>query len=211
MESTVNIVLTPHVDDEVIGCFGIIDKIDQVWYLNEITEERRDEALACADVFKFTPCFDKEISAHNFSKDDTVYVTSSFDLHKDHRSANREAKIAQDQVQFDLRFYSTNMNRKPKPANPRKKKALELFPSQSALFQDEKYHLFEDIHKSDTIETSTFWCDDYKVQVTISDTPSDVTRIDADTPDKIALELSKVYPDTEVTISLDEKTWTYNI
>jgi hypothetical protein len=213
------IILAPHVDDEVIGCYQPLtnNEIDEVWYLNEVTPERKEEALSSAKVFKFTPVFDKEIKADNFTEGDKVYVTSSFDLHDDHRKANREAKLAQHKVNFDLWFYSIDMNRKPKPANPRKKHVVNLFPTQAALFQNEKYVLFEDIHHSDTIEMYTFkWgaVESFEVTVTLTDqefTLNGVTQALTDKPSDIALKLSEIYPNTEVEINLGQRTWKYKI
>lgn len=53
------IVLAPHVDDEVIGCYRFLrdNSVAVVVYFYEIDEVRREEAIRAAQVFRFTPIF----------------------------------------------------------------------------------------------------------------------------------------------------------
>ena len=152
-----NIVLAPHIDDELIGVYSILSNIDEVYYFYDITDERKQEAINTSKKFNFICRFNEKISLTAL---DTVYVTSSFDLHKDHKELNRTAKKLQKEIGFKLKFYSIDMNRKPKVLSnfsDKKDDMYELFPSQKGLFDsDEKYFLFEDIFDKDFIQSEVF-------------------------------------------------------
>jgi len=169
-----NIILAPHIDDELIGCYSILHDIDEVYYFFDITEERKIEALNTGRKFNFKCYFGVPFNA---SKVDTVYVTTSMDLHKDHKILNRIAKNKEKLLNFKLKFYSIDMNRKPnflEDLHQQKKDDMyKLFPSQKGLFDsDEKYFLFEDIFDNDFISSSVFIKEkfDKYIKITIEDT-----------------------------------------
>jgi len=146
-----NIILAPHIDDEVIGCYSILNNVDEVYYFFDIDDIRKQEAINTAKLFNFTPYFSSTIYVNN---NDTVYVPSSSDLHKDHLYVNRLAKKLQQVFNFELKYYSIDMNKTPtylgELSRLKKKHLYSLFPSQSNLFDsDEKYFLFEDISDID--------------------------------------------------------------
>jgi len=164
------IILAPHPDDEIIGCFGILSEVTDVYIFYECSVERQFESLFAKHKARatynlhFTTDFDKI----DFNKVKKVYAPGSFDLHPDHRKINRLAKLAQSKHKFDLMFYSIDMNRKPyflKDKANIKKDVLTAFASQGLLKKDDKYHLFEDIYKQDFIRYYKYKIQGYKVKV----------------------------------------------
>jgi len=160
-----NIIIAPHIDDELIGCYSILNDIDEVYYFFDITEERKLEAINVGKKFNFDCYFNKSMEDIIFTAEDIVYVTTSMDLHKDHKSINRLAKIAKNKYHFTLKYYSIDMNRKPKFLSKlhkqKKMNMYELYPSQKGLFDsDEKYFLFEDIFNEDYIESIVYSIND---------------------------------------------------
>lgn len=169
-----NIILAPHIDDELIGCYSILHDIDEVYYFFDITEERKIEALNTGKKFNFKCNFNEPV---DINYNDIVYVTTSMDLHRDHKYVNRLAKSIQLDLDFVLKFYSIDMNRKPKFLSDlhqqKKKDMYELYPSQKGLFDsNEKYFLFEDIFDNDFVSNSVHMLNhsDKYVKITIEDT-----------------------------------------
>ena len=163
------IVLAPHIDDEVIGCFSVLDEVTDVYYFNECTDERINEAhlARIAGGWNYNMHFGVcELDFTNVSK---VYAPSCFDLHKDHRSLNRYAKLKQQDHNYELVFYSIDMNRRPiflQEKSVKKKAVLDNFSSQKLIQNDDKYHLFEDLHEKDTVEWFKYKTDNFDIKIT---------------------------------------------
>ena len=156
-----NVIIAPHVDDEVIGCYELLaaNSIDKVIYITdfgEVTEPRKLEALACADRFKFKAifCSLSEVNQH-LLRNCNVYVPSIKDLHPHHKHVNVFIHQMPCRPKVNLQFYSVEMNFAPRlldeDVRTAKLDALTtLFPSQAALFNsDAKYWLFESIRDID--------------------------------------------------------------
>ena len=155
MKSPRNIVFSPHVDDEVIGCFTALQRglITDVVYFFDITPERKEEALASAAMFGFEPHFLREFDAplslfKDLGPEDTIFAPTIKDIHPQHAEVSIRARIMRRETNCQLMFYTVDMEsiQLPLPSHIRdaKKAALaELFPSQSVLLANEKYHLFE--------------------------------------------------------------------
>jgi LmbE family N-acetylglucosaminyl deacetylase len=166
------VILAPHVDDELIGCSALFDanKVSLVVYFNELSTQRRKEAIALArsqykqpyevlfvdfdsireddKVYTFNQVFEKTLP----EIENTVLVVPSIkDQHVHHKEINRFARP----MPYEKWFYSVDMNHKPqllsKEQRERKLEALlTAYPSQKQLFEnDAKYHLFESILPSD--------------------------------------------------------------
>ena len=155
------ICFAPHPDDELIGIFSLLQnkEISDVYFFFDCDETRKKEAEASAKEFGFTSHFVSINDSIEIGKDTIIYVPSAHDIHFQHKAVNRYAKVNYNPSQ--LRYYSIDMNRKPKPLNikNRARKSLlcnTLYPSQRRLFtSSEKYHLFEDIHNDDS--TKMIW------------------------------------------------------
>lgn len=147
------VILAPHVDDEVIGGFRLLEarQVSDVYYFYELTEERRLEAMHCAKKFGFVPHFQEKVAV---AEDKVVLLPSVRDSHPHHKEVSLMGFV----LPNAKLYYSVDMARRDllnEYMQQRKREALlELFPSQVALFvSDDRYHLFEDVSKSD-VETT---------------------------------------------------------
>jgi len=85
------IIVAPHCDDEIIGCFIEIKKgIDRVIFV-EWNEERKSEAEKVAEVCKFEPIFDYWFEKY-VKEEDILFVPCMLDAHLDHKAVNERAK-----------------------------------------------------------------------------------------------------------------------
>ncbi len=167
MKSPRNIILAPHVDDEVIGCFTALDRglITDVVYFFDITKDRWDEALDSAEYFGFNAWQGDETFValptdleYNLGPEDTLFIPTAKDSHIDHSRISRLGRELKLGKKCQLVFYTVDMNSFQAPLPPelrdKKKTALKkLFPSQSILLEDEKYHLFEGYTEKDHLTT----------------------------------------------------------
>lgn len=132
--------------------------ITDVVYFYELSQERRGEAEACARKFGFTPhfCHDDPFSTDDIHGDiartincnDRLWVPTINDLHPDHKRVNKIGRRYAQNVKCELMFYTIDMNCFQEPLREmtrldKKSALLDLFPSQAALFENEKYFLFE--------------------------------------------------------------------
>lgn len=150
-----NIIFAPHIDDELIGCFSKLKDIDLVVYFFDVNDERLKEAYQLQKKYNYN------IKVHNPNYDvlsvydhpmNTIYIPSSKDLHIHHKEVNR--LVRNNFTKANRKFYSIDMNRKPKLVNNmehKKELMYDIYKSQHGLFNsDEKYFLFEDIYDDDS-------------------------------------------------------------
>lgn len=143
------VILAPHVDDEVIGCYRLLEagRVSDVFYFYDLTNARKEEALRVADYFGFTAHFESS----DFPTDKIFYVPNIADQHPHHKELN----IYSRSLSCQKRYYSIDMNVKfdvlPVHVMASKLAVLhEFYPSQRKLFdKDDKYHLFESDLASD--------------------------------------------------------------
>lgn len=158
------IVIAPHADDELIGCFSRIEdahrdnKSIYFMYLYEIDKLRGSEAAACAQWFGAMPLFpsglwEADAMMMNLMVDDEeqrheVLVPSRRDAHVDHKEINLLFR------KYATSFYSVDMvggrPLHPKKAEYKRHLLNKLYPSQSVLWENNhSYFLFESIHDKD--------------------------------------------------------------
>lgn len=162
------VIIAPHADDEMIGCFSIIEKSRQqvktysltykiplrVIYLFELSEERKVEAFLAAHHFSFEAYFVSDPKEALLLLDSwlylrpEIYVPSRRDNHIDHKYCN---KLFRRYASF---FYSVDMQGAkvlPESVIALKQTALNrCYPSQRALWDNNaSYYLFENILKKD--------------------------------------------------------------
>lgn len=155
-------IFAPHVDDEMIGCWTILEKklVDKVYYFYDVTLARMNEAKRVAEKFDFEPVF---VSSGNewdaLIKEDVkgqiLLIPSIKDLHTHHKVVSAYGKTFRNKKMF----YSVDMNGDFEilDAETRNRKLINLvdfYPSQADLFNsDAKYHLFEGINEFDSRRT----------------------------------------------------------
>lgn len=171
MRSPRNIVFSPHVDDEVIGCFTALDRglITDVVYFYDLDTVRIAEATNSAKKFGFNAWFSDFGDIPRAIEDrvllnetDTIWCPTARDSHIQHAMINKLARNYARTRGCQLMFYTVDMNSFQVPLSEamqyKKKAALaELFPSQSVLLADEKYHLFEGYSEKDHLTIRTFY------------------------------------------------------
>ena len=146
------VILAPHVDDELIGCYSVLNQQQdiQVIYFYELDAVRKAEALNASVFFNFAASFDGYNAV--IDSDAIVYAPNIADTHPHHKAVNRYAKsLSNEKI-----YYSVDMNRDYSVLceyDQIAKLSLlnDLYPSQAKLFDsDAKYHLFEDNAQDDS-------------------------------------------------------------
>jgi len=148
------VIIVPHYDDELIGCFSLLSKklVVQVYYINCL-EEQRAKAKIIGRHYEFEPIFiDFKDFYKNFrsmwQKEFIYLVPDITERHPLHRMVNMV-------VLFSgclLGYYSTQMETSyvrllSKEVAKMKKEALDnYYPEEQSLWQFEhKYYLYEGI------------------------------------------------------------------
>jgi hypothetical protein len=145
------IIIAPHCDDEIIGCYSILSNrnIHPIIIYTEDTDSiRKEEALKLPYYcYIKDQVFEPVIADRYINYDTTFYFPGPDEIHPAHR---KMAAIGEEMARkgFNIIFYSTNMNVKwiKEVQNPElKKNTLEtIYSSQSDLWKYEhKYFLFE--------------------------------------------------------------------
>jgi hypothetical protein len=136
-----NIVLAPHLDDEVIGCYSVLGSIDQIYYF---TTDHREACIAGDPRYARW----STVEAAGIRASDVVYIPSSFDWHPMHRKVNRVGLA----LPGSKRFYSVEMNTpwlEEEPDWQGKKAMLErCYPGEPLL---EKWWRFRSIQSFDEV------------------------------------------------------------
>lgn len=194
-----HVIIAPHVDDEVIGCYsllksGAVEKVIYITDFDELTFERKAEAVAAGEMFSFTPvfCSMAEIENHvNTSSKfhSNIYLPNIADNHPHHKAVNRYVRCNKIFIHNTFNYYSIDMNKYPELLKPEaiegKMQALKtLYPSQVPLFEsDAKYYLFESIVSDEG---------NYTVDL-LTDTPVRRVSVTYDGTTSIAELTSKLY------------------
>lgn len=166
-----NVIFAPHVDDETIGCWSALENrsIHHVLYFFDITPERKLEAYKAAERFGFEPHFTYPRDAD--SKWRTIYIPASSDAHPGHKLVNQFGRSFALKNDAKMVFYGVDMNFRIKvlPGHHQQSKRHDLetlYPSQKALWQNEKYWLFESLFHSEYSITKTYITASHMLQIT---------------------------------------------
>ena len=167
---SVNIILAPHPDDEVIGCFSVLNKnlneniknnIDYVVYFLTGNDTRHAEAIKCSKHFKFKPIFvtpstmfDNEelYKLYENDKINTLYIPSIKDRHPLHKQVNKISNTINAEKKV---YYTIDKNIDYDVLGRRRIKMKrdilnKIYKSQHKLWaHDEKYILFEGFREHD--------------------------------------------------------------
>lgn len=152
------VIIAPHCDDELIGCFEIIEKNNDnnppiIIYVGNPSEERRQEALKLKEHTNIQiQMFCQSVPPIFLNPSTTFYFCDPyFEIHPLHRLWGSQGENYLRQG-LDVIFYNTTMTapyiRETK--DPQKKEELlnKVYPSQKSLWTyEKKYFLFEGYNK----------------------------------------------------------------
>jgi len=149
-----HIIIAPHPDDEIIGCFDILNNPKNniiVIYTEEIDKKRKDEAANLRNIFETVKVqlYLNQIPQHLFDDKPIIhYPDPIFETHPIHRLQGNIGEQLLRYMDLKVVFYSTNMTAPYIYENENseyKKLALDkVYPSQKKLWKyDHKYFLFE--------------------------------------------------------------------
>jgi len=146
------VIIAPHCDDELIGCYKVITEAKYppvIIYTGQIDAKRRKESLKLKDstgiAMQFYTVDIPPILVNPATK--FYFPDPAYETHPEHR---KWGFIGEGFARggFDVTFYNTNMNAPYlyEVPSPDKKRELleEVYPSQKSLWKyDHKYFLFE--------------------------------------------------------------------
>jgi len=146
------VIISPHFDDEIIGCFEVITNplIKPIILYMQDDEERKKESLKLKNELDNIQIqlFQKNIPSTFINPNNVLYFPDPiFEFHPSHR---KWGAIGEDYLRQGLNvvFYSINMQapyiHKIKETNEKEDLLNKIYPSQKDLWKiDKKYVLFE--------------------------------------------------------------------
>jgi LmbE family N-acetylglucosaminyl deacetylase len=164
------IIVAPHPDDELIGCFSLLKKgeVSEVWYVFDHSIDNRSrmkEALQCADTFKFKPIFldgIQDLLEYAEKQVQRILVIPSIhDSHPQHRLVNQICrKYACMFYSVDLEYAKGKEVLAPENATEKKLYLDDIYSGQKSLWESNaSYYLFENIVLRDYTKATTarYW------------------------------------------------------
>ena len=154
----ISLIIAPHPDDEIIGCFEILEKYSRtkkllyVMYAENFRQSIKSELIFGFKRLSFVNMRDALEQMHKIGNLEVVYAPDPyFELHPLHREIGNEALYYRRRGFISrLIFYTTNMNAPyirtlPEAAVSNKRNSLNVaYPDKSDLWKYEhKYFLFE--------------------------------------------------------------------
>lgn len=143
------VIIAPHPDDEIIGCFEVLKIADCIVYDGSTPQDRRQESMNLRDHMPNIKMqmFNHSIPPMVMQKENTFYMP----IFSEHHPLHRKWGFAGDQMArngFDIVFYTTQMDTLfiHEVENPQEKEELlnKVYPSQKSLWEyEKKYVLFE--------------------------------------------------------------------
>ena len=148
------VIVAPHPDDELIGCFGIINNNENkiiVLYTESVPNERKNEALKLKENFKSVTAqlFFSDIPSALLTPNNTLlFPDPSYETHPAHRMWGSYGERLLRKSKSNVIFYSTNMNapyiHEVEFAGLKEITLNKIYPSQKSLWEyEKKFFLFE--------------------------------------------------------------------
>jgi|APSaa5957512622_1039677.scaffolds.fasta_scaffold87904_2 hypothetical protein len=148
------IIVAPHPDDEIIGCYEVLQKEKPIIiYSGDTPAERRQEAINTKKFINVkAQIFQMTIPTTFLNPDVIIYIPDPiYEIHPEHRKwGSLGESLARNGI--NVIFYNTNMNAPyiHEVKEPEKKEELlnKTYPSQKRLWEyEKKYVLFEGYNK----------------------------------------------------------------
>jgi hypothetical protein len=153
MGNPVHVIVAPHCDDELIGCYEIIIKKEPtaIVFTGEMSRERQEEALKLREEYENLSWyfFNPEVPPGLIDKENTYYFPDPiYEIHPLHRYTGSLGEILLRRHKLNVKFYVTRMNAPyihEVPDSIKKKELLDkIYPSQKSLWEmDHGLYLFE--------------------------------------------------------------------
>jgi len=154
-----NVVFAPHADDELIGCYEVLNCAEQckvIFPTTKMSKKRLHEASQLKDFlitvtsYQDIKSIDEIISEIRVDNPDTTFYFPDpyWELHPEHKQLGSVGYILWKNLGLDIIFYSTNMNtpylHELNEYDKTKKENLlnAVYPSQSDLWKYEKKYIF---------------------------------------------------------------------
>jgi hypothetical protein len=148
-----HIIIAPHADDEIIGCYDILRSTEDVIviYNEDMTKKRKNETKRLTEFFSNVKAqlFLHQIPQHLINEDTIIHCPDPiYELHPLHRLQGNIGEQLLRYTGANVMFYSTNMNAPYiyEIDNPNEKEKIlnNIYYSQKQLWKyDHKYFLFE--------------------------------------------------------------------
>jgi hypothetical protein len=144
------IIVAPHGDDEIIGCYEILIKERViVVYVGNSDDDRKRETRNVSDYFDIkAQYYTRQIPPQLLSKENKFYFPDP--IYETHPSHRLEGMVGESFARsgFDVTFYSTNMSapyiHEAKVPSEKEDALNTCYPSQKSLWEyEKKYILFE--------------------------------------------------------------------
>ena len=146
------IIIAPHPDDEIIGCFEVLKKEKNIVivYHSSSEQARRDEALALKEKYSNVKVqmFQNSIPTPLIKQSNKFYFPDPiYETHPLHRELGMAWELFA-RNGFDVTFYNTIMNapyiHEVNNWQVKELRLNEIYPSQKSLWEyEKKYVLFE--------------------------------------------------------------------
>ncbi len=153
-EKKIAVIVAPHPDDEILGCYKVLKENSCVIiYTEDISIERKEEVQNIKEDFKIkAQLFLRSIPSHMLTDEYTFYMPDPiYETHPAHRA---QGQIGESMARngLDVIFYSTNMQapyvHEVKDSDKKEEILNKCYPSQKSLWEyEKKYILFEGYSK----------------------------------------------------------------
>lgn len=147
------LILAPHADDEIIGCFSFLQS-EAAKFVFFYTEKDVDDSIHSRHYFKFQPYLFQNFKPMLEKLGEDCLIMCPDPIYEQHPLHRKMGHVGESLVRlgYDVVFYSTNMNA-PYISEVKefvlKKECLDTFyPAKASLWQyDHRYFLFEGYNK----------------------------------------------------------------
>ncbi len=144
----ITIIISPHCDDEIIGCYKYLKEADLIIYDGDAPLERREEALNLKNHFEVNQLFLKSVPPNLYdTKNKFFFPDPIYENHPLHRSWGFVGE-QMSRIGLNVIFYNTMMNapyiHEIEDIKGKEKLLNKIYPSQKSLWKyEKKFILFE--------------------------------------------------------------------